>query len=133
LKNLVFCAIGYKDNYGNSVNINLDGFRATEIYLKNTFVALKSIQTQNNNDDVAVVVNFIIPEYYMKLFEANNIKTYFCEFDDFKFPPNFKWALAFYKLCAYKFVIENLEYDNYLELDCDVVCNGDLSEMWSEI
>lgn len=47
------------------------------------------------------------------------------EFDLFRFPDDYKWCLAFYKLCAIYHAVREMQYRCYAVLDTDVyVCMG---------
>lgn len=53
-------------------------------------------------------------------------------FDDFNFGSEYTWSLAFYKLCALKYVLNTTEYDNYCYLDSDVYVQGSLKGAFAE-
>ncbi|EOU1762627.1 hypothetical protein [Clostridium perfringens] len=133
MKNLVFVSLAYISEYNGSVNMDELDEKTIDIYLKNSFVCLKTIKKNNPFDDVAVVVNFEIDIKYRKLFEENEINIYKIDYDSFNMPKDFKWSLAFFKLCSLKYVVNNLSYKNYLQLDSDVVCIGNLKDCWEEI
>ena len=54
------------------------------------------------------------------------------DFDEFNLPKEFTWSLAFFKLKAIKYVVENLNYDNYLMLDTDTFTVNSLNDLWLE-
>lgn len=82
--------------------------------------------------EVALVSNIEPPEEFRKLLFDNGVKIINAPFDSFTFKPTYPWALAFYKLCALKYVVENFDYDNYCFLDSDVYVQGNLSDLWKE-
>lgn len=82
--------------------------------------------------DVAFVTNIDVEEKYKQLFEANGIKILKCAFDSFKFPDDYQWCLAFYKLCALKFA-STLDYDNVLCIDADTYCRGSFEYLWGNL
>lgn len=82
--------------------------------------------------DVVVVTNFNLPTKYKTILENHDIKIFYCPFDDFNFGANYKWSLAFYKLCALKFIVENYNYDNYAFVDTDVYFQSKLEYIWQE-
>lgn len=130
-KNLVFCALAVKDGYQGSVNISSasNGF---DVYLKNAFVALKSTRLKNPATDVGIVCNVSLPEYFTRLYEAEGIRVWTADYNEFQFPADNKWALALYKLCAMDWVLKNTDYEIFAEVDCDVLCNGSLDDLWLE-
>ena len=130
MKNLIFNAYAYIENYNTSVNI-INSKKNIFTYLKNSFVSLKSAQISNPEYEAALVTNIKVSEEFKKFFLENNIKIYFCPFDYFRFEQNYKWALAFFKLCALKYVVD-LEYDNYLLLDTDTYVQSSLEDMFEE-
>lgn len=129
---LVFCSLAIGDTDGGSVNIVHEDKRK-DIYFENTFVALKTIKNENPDISVALITNSEVPEFYEKLFKNNDILIHYAPFDTFVFPSSFRWSLAFYKMSSMKWAIENLKYDNYVQIDCDVVCNGSLEDMLNDI
>ncbi|MFE8698124.1 hypothetical protein ACFYKT_17410 [Cytobacillus sp. FJAT-53684] len=133
MSNLIFSAFAYKEEYNPTPNINEKEIKsAVNIYIKNIFVALKSAKIQNPNDDVALVTNKEIPENFRKLFARNNIYIYHCDFNEFTMPKDFTWSLAFYKLCALKYIVSEGEYNNYLLLDGDTVTIRSYNDLWQE-
>ena len=133
MKNLVFCCFAYKESFSGSVNIPYGKVKPIEVYLKNAFVALKTTKLYNPATDVALAVNFKIPDFYGELYKRSGIAVYECDFTDFVFPQGFSWSLAFYKLNALKRLVAQTDYDNYIEIDSDVICLGSLDEVWREL
>lgn len=103
-----------------------------EMYLKNCSVALLSAKLNNPNVDVALVTNIELPQKYKDLFERNNILVFVESFDEFVFPDDYRWGLAFYKLCALYKISRKYEYENFAYLDSDVYVQGDISPIWKE-
>ena len=112
-------------NFGENVN-------SQEMYLKNCSVALLSAKLNNPNVDVALVTNIELPQKYKDLFDRNNILVFVESFDKFVFPDEYRWGLAFYKLCALYKISRKYEYDNFAYLDSDVYVQGDISPIWKE-
>ncbi|WP_243495578.1 hypothetical protein [Priestia aryabhattai] len=79
-----------------------------------------------------LITNNKLPEKYNKYFEENGIKILRVPFTHFLMPSQFVWSNAFYKLNALNYVINNLEYDYYLELDTDTYVPRNLNDLWSE-
>ena len=127
--NLAFCAYAHKENFQSGHNIN--GLDARNVYLKNSFVALKSCKALAPADEVALVTNVKLGDYWEKLFTRNGIKIIPVEYDCFQFESNYGWSLAFYKLCALKHVL-NMEYEKVLLVDTDVYIQRPLDDIWED-
>lgn len=72
------------------------------------------------------------PHGILKTLNNNNIQIIKASFDDFNFGSKYTWSLAFYKLCALKYVLNSTEYDNYCYLDSDVYVQGSLKGAFAE-
>lgn len=133
MNNLIFNAFAFKNDYHKVPNVSAkDEKNIIDIYFKNIFVSLKSAKISNPFDDVALITNYRIPENFQRLYEKNNILIFYCDFKNFCMPKDFKWALAFYKLCALKFIVDEAHYDNYLLLDSDTVTTNSYVDLWEE-
>ena len=102
------------------------------IYLKNCCVALLSAKINNPNSDIALVTNIRISDEYIKILEQNDILIIHAAFDSFRFPEQYKWGLAFYKLCALEYVVNNYDYNYYAYLDADVYVQSSFDNIWKE-
>jgi len=129
---LVFCCVAFGEEKGGSVNITQEE-RRMDIYYENTFVALKTILDENPTVDVGMITTNEVPIKYSELFERNNIKIWKAPFDEFKFSPQYRWYLAFYKLCSYKWALANLGYKYLVQIDCDVVCNNSINDLLQDL
>lgn len=134
MKNLIFCAFAFKEGFTTSLQTGQQaGNAATEMYLKNIFVALTSAKLYNPNDDVCLVTNCELPADWKERLEAEKILIKLVPFDTFEFPKEFSWALAFYKLCALKAMTEQSgEYAHILLLDADTYTTRSYEELWKE-
>lgn len=133
MKNLIFNAFAYIDNYESGVNVRNLSFEEKKIvYLKNICVSLFTAKRHNPDDEVALITNCEIPEKYNDFLKSENIQIFFCPYTHFEFPANYKWSLAFYKLCALKYAIEELDYDNYCMMDLDTVTIKSFQNIWIE-
>lgn len=112
--------------------VNVDEKKRFDIYMKNCCVALLSAKKHNIDVDVALVTNIEVPAEYRTILENNNILIINVEFETFRFPNDYKWGLAFYKLCALKYVVENYDYEFYAYLDADVYIQSDFNLIWKE-
>ena len=129
--NLIFNALAFINGYNGSANTKVNFFKE-EGYYKNAVVSLVSAKTNNKNDDVALVTNVEVPLKYKKLLDKNGIKIFYVDFNYFIFPDKMKWSLAFYKLCALKYIVEHTYYKNICLIDTDTVTIRNYKEMWLE-
>lgn len=130
MRNLIITSYAYLENAisgtENKITNNMD------LYMKCCVVALVSLKRNNKQDDVALVTNIDLSEKYREILQQEHVLIIKKEFDDFNFDKDMMWSLAFYKLCALKYVVSELEYDNYLLVDSDTYCIGNLSNLWKE-
>lgn len=131
MKKLIFCAYAIDDKKQTGVNV-LHQNNAENIYYENICVALLSAKMNNPDDDVALVTNHALPEKYKDFFGKNNLLVFNKEFDNFVFDNNCKWGLAFYKLCALEHVVNDLDYDYIVMVDCDTFTQFALNNVWNE-
>lgn len=129
--NIIFNAIAIDIEANSSVNVNVD-FLKNNGYIKNSLVSLFSAKKYNSNDEVALILNFKLNNEYERLFKEFNIKIYYVPFSKYVFPKDYGWSLAFYKLCALEYVINNLEFKNYCMLDTDTISIGSFNNLWIE-
>lgn len=113
-------------NIGNEKN-------RRELYYKLCTTALVSARAHNGiQTEVAFVTNVEVPKPYSEILEKNNISVIKHEFDSFYFGKDYKWCLAFYKLCAFEYVVNNLDYDFYAYMDSDVYIKDNFDNIWEE-
>ena len=127
--NIAFCAYAYKENFQSGHNLQSDDTK--NIYLKNSYVALRSCKYFNHDTEVALVTNVELSSYWRELFDKSKITVYKVEFDNFIFEEGYGWSLAFYKLCALKFIC-SLEYGNIVLLDTDTYTQRTFEDIWLE-
>lgn len=122
--------------YANCKNmkggVNINDNKRFDIYLKNCIISLLSAKEYNPDSDVAFVTNIELPEEHEKVLRNNNILIIKAEFSHFVFPNDYKWGLAFYKLCALKYVVENYNYGFYSYLDSDVYIQSSFDNIFDE-
>lgn len=85
---------------------------------------------------MAIVTNAPLRNDCKSLFDRYGIHNYLVPFDRFTVPDSFKRGYAFYKLCALWHVVHRYGFDTYLELDTDMVTEGDLNPsgmMWKTL
>ena len=120
--NLIFSAFAVLDGHREGANANLG--RAA--YDRGIVVALASARAQNPDCAAALVTNAPVPEPYAAQLAAAGVEVLLCPFDAFRFPPDTPWALAFYKLCALRWVLDHTGYERYLLLDADTYTSARL-------
>lgn len=126
--------------YGGNTGLNIQKPKKQfDIYMKNCSVAcLSAVKNIGSDTDVALVTNAEVPEPYKSLLTNNGVLIISNEFDSFNFQPfvekgiKVKWQLAFYKLCALRYCVKNLDYQNYAYLDSDVFIQGSFENIWKE-
>lgn len=129
--NLVFIPFAYLDGAESSQNVKREK-NIKDLYIKNAFVALMSLKC-SKDVDVAIVTNCAIKENYLSLFIQNNIKVIRCEFNSFRFSNTYPWCLAFYKFCAFEYVVRNYKYKQYMMLDADVYAMQSVSSIFTDL
>jgi len=131
MKTIILIPFAYSDKKQSGINIS-NTANKREIYEKNLCVALISAKCNNLNSDVALVTNIEISQKYAAILKKHDIKQIIIPFDMFLFPDDYKWGLAFYKLCSLYHVVREYEYDCYCYLDTDVYVQHSLSYIWEE-
>lgn len=117
----------------SGVNIS-GGGTILKVYLKNAGVALASAKYYNQDCDVAFATNLKtseLPHDFLRLLSDWKIKIMEIPYDDFQFPGNYTWSLAFYKLCVLK-KIAKMDYRSVCYLDTDVYIQGSFESIWNE-
>ena len=95
-------------------------------------VALASARACNPGCRVALVTNAPVPEPYAGQLAAAGVEVLRCPFDSFRFPADLPWSLAFYKLCALRWVLAHTGCDRCLMLDADTYTQRPLDDLWRE-
>lgn len=131
-KILVFNALAFEEGYMPSCQIRNNN-SSVDTYVKNAFISLKSMKEHNQQVEVALITNQELPQSYKTLFEKNNITVYIIDFNKFKLDKSFSWSLAYFKLDALYFAVNELPYDTYLLLDSDTITNSSLEYLWLEL
>jgi len=133
-RNLIFNAFAFKKDYLNVPQFGGEKVsdKTIDINMKNAYVSLFSAKVKNPQDDLALVTNCELPSKYKDLFMRENIKIIKIEFNDFTMPKTFVWSLAFFKLCALKYIVNNKSYGKILLLDLDTITVHNYKELWME-
>lgn len=126
IANAIFKA---SDNY-TGVNVTTSPEKNLNLYLKNSIVSLYSAKQFNPDAEVVLILNYDLNEFEQNLFSKFGIKTIKLKEQIFKFPNNFKWGPAFFKLDALNYLSKF--YDLICVLDSDTIIVDDCSYMWKE-
>lgn len=132
--NLICIPFAYKEGMNSGVNISAKGGETVKVYLKNAGVALVSAKYYNPDCDVAFATNLSrsdLPDAFLELLDHWKIQVIEIPFDTFRFPGNYTWSLAFYKLCVLK-KIAKMGYQSVCYLDTDVYIQGSFEKIWNE-
>ena len=132
MKNIICIPFAFKDGFNSGVNIKTNN--TVEIYLKNAVVALLSAKWNNPDCKVVFATNIssnVIPKKFLQKLLENDIEIIRVEFNTYKFPAEYKWSLAFYKLCVLKTLIDR-GFDCCCYLDTDVYVQGNFDSIWEE-
>ena len=128
-------SFAYDEKYGTSAQLSGGtDIGRLEIYMKNMIVSLISIKKQNPDDEVMLIVNTQIPEVFEKyagMLKENGVVIRTLEYDCFRFPEDFPWSLAAFKLCVLKYLSES-EYERAMIIDCDTYTVHPYDELWKE-
>lgn len=126
--NLIFSAFATLDGYREGDAANL----GRTVYDRCTVVALCSAKAQNPGCTVALVTNAEVPQPFLDQLLAAGIEIWPCPFDCYDFGASANWALAYYKLCAMEWVLQNKVFERYLMLDVDTYTQYPLDDLWRE-
>lgn len=117
---------GYKSSYEDEAKNN------KSLYLMNAVISLISYKRNNGDDDVFFLTNFELPQDVLSVLLKEQIKSVVISFDDFIFEGNIRYSLAYFKLCAWQYMVKNYHYEKYLLVDCDTYCCSSLNLVWKE-
>lgn len=108
--------------------------KGMEIYLKNSFVCLKSVKLYNPEVNCMLVVDFDLEFSWKERFEANQIEIVKVPFGGFQISDEFNWGIVQYRYDVMQYLCGILKDDDkVIMLDTDVVCVGSLDDVFDEI
>ena len=64
--------------------------------------------------------------------DAGRVEIWDCPFTTYRVPADTNWALAYYKLCAMAWVLENRNFARAAMLDLDTFTQRPLDDLWRE-
>lgn len=133
-KKLICIPFAHDEHMKSGVNISTGGKQRLFVYLKNACVALRSAKYYNPDCEVALATNLDkedIPQEYVDVLLTGNVRIIRIPFDKFRFSDEYKWSLAFYKLCVL-WHISQMQYDTVCYMDTDVFIQGSFDAIWAE-
>lgn len=132
MKNIICVPFAFEKGVNSGVNLKRNN--RIEIYIKNAAVALISAKWNNPGCDVVFATNISVNELpleFIEIMQRNEIQILKVEYSAYKFPSEYKWALAFYKLCVLKYLIQ-IGFENCCYMDTDVYVQGSFDDIWRE-
>ena len=128
MENLIFGAFATLDGYREGDAANL----GRTVYDRCTVVALCSAKAQNPACTVALLTNAPVPEPFRSQLTQGDVEIWDCPFTTYRVPADTNWALAYYKLCAMAWVLENHNFARAAMLDLDTFTQRPLDDLWRE-
>ena len=128
MHNLIFGAFAALEGYREGDAANL----GRAVYARCTVVALCSAKLANPACTVALVTNAPPQEPYRSQLTNAGIEIWDCPFTSYRVPADTNWALAYYKLCAMAWVLENRDFARAAMLDLDTFTQRPLDDLWRE-
>ena len=108
--------------------------KAMDIYLKNSFVCLKSVKINNPTVHCILVVDYDLSDHWKKQFQSSDIEIAKVAFGGFQISDEFDWGIVQYRYDVMQYLCQRMENsDNVIMLDTDVICVGDLNPVFEEI
>lgn len=135
-KGLIIVPYAYGGNTGVSIKNSTNQYIT---YIKNCCVAcLSASKNAGNNTDVMLLTNHVVPHPYDELLVEHGVIIKIVPFDKFNFGSfdkngnKINWQLAFYKLCALSYAVNEFEYAYYSFIDSDVFVQSSFENIWNE-
>ena len=125
---LIFSAFATLEGHRESAHPN----QGRAVYDRGLVVGVASARACHPVCRVALVTNASVPEPYAGQLPAAGVEVLRCPFDSFRFPADLPWSLAFYKLCALRWVLAHTGCDRCLMLDADTYTQRPLDDLWRE-
>lgn len=126
--NLIFAAFASLDGYREGSNANL----GRRVYDRCLVVALASARRCNPDCDVALVTNTAPPEPFARQLAEAGVQVLLCPFSRYRFEADLAWSLAYYKLCALRYLLDTADYDHLAMLDADTYTQRPFGDIWRE-
>lgn len=133
-ENLILIPFAYEKGKNSGKNLDQEGTKRLEIYLKNALTAAASARQYNPADRVLFVCNLSrqeLPEWFVRGLEQAGGEIRTLEYDRFIFPRDYPWSLAYYKLNALSHLAQEAA-GCVCYLDVDVVVQSSFEYIWQE-
>lgn len=133
-KKIIAIPFAYNDKMQTGENIQKQN-KNLEVYLKNVAVSTISAKHYNPRTDVALVTNLertALPNWFVDLLNDQGVLILTYPFDCFLFGEQYKWGLAFYKICALKHLVEESVYNKICYFDADVYIQNSCEPIFTE-
>lgn len=112
--------------------VNVDSAKAAKrVYLSSAVVSLASMKRVNPDCDVVLATSFDVSEEHAAHLRALGVGSEVVPFDDFVYPDEVEWGLAYYKLRVLDWASQ-LGYETVVLCDTDVWCQRPLSPLVEE-
>lgn len=134
-KKIICIPFAYKPNMQSGENVFSLGNKRLLIYMKNASVALVSAKRFNKDAEVILSTNLLesdMPDEIVSVLRRENVGIVTIPYDEFCFPAEYTWSLAFYKLCVLKHLCAE-GFEKLIYLDTDVYIQGNLESIWREV
>ncbi len=135
-ENIIFVPFAFTEKAKSGENITVKGEEIKTLYLENAAVALCSAKYYNPTCTVALVTNLAeeqIPSAIKHVLDQWGVEIKQISFNRFVFPQDYKWSLAFYKLCALSHIVEQNIYQKLCYLDADVYVQKSFDAIWHQV
>ena len=117
--------------FGNRVN---DVDKGMELYLKNSYVCLKSVKLNNPEVKCILYMSFQLPSEWENRFIQIGVEIRYIEFGGYKIGEECNWGIVQFRYDVMKHLCDTLDDDDkVIMLDTDVVCVGSLEQAFSEL
>lgn len=115
-----------------SHNVKVDS--AMDLYLKNSYVCLRSVLLNNPNIKCLLIVSFEIDKKWRALFDKIGVEIIYVKFGGFTIDDKYDWGIVQYRYDVLQYLCNYLKADDkIILLDTDVVCVGKLDEVFAEL
>ena len=125
---LIFSAFASLEGYREGDKENRGG----DLYDRCIVVALCSAKLQNPDAEVALITNTPVPGPFAGQLAKGGVVVWECPFDSYRVDAALEWSLAFYKLCAMDWALQNKDYAHYLMIDVDTYTQYPYTDLWRE-
>ncbi len=127
MSNLIMEALAF--NHGRAAGINVEESNNTaDNYVESAIVSLASAKRENPDCEVSLYCNDPLSGCYVDIAKRLGIGIKAVPFDNYVFDSKLPWHLAYYKLCALKYAVDE-GYEAICLLDTDTWSTGSVSEL----